>query len=125
MTSTRCRARRQYPCAQVEQSYALVDMEEQFAAIYAVLRQHMQETPGGLARRLRGASARCLAAGARSLSRGFMEMHAGGCLSQEIQGSLRTQVQLLAERPCRCAGRRPADGSWRRARFCCAAQGTK
>jgi superfamily II DNA/RNA helicase len=31
---------------QVEQSYALVPMERQFAAIHSVLRRHAQETPG-------------------------------------------------------------------------------
>lgn len=46
---------------QVEQSYALVGMEEQFAAIYAVLRQHMQETPGARGR-LPAAGARGTAA---------------------------------------------------------------
>lgn len=30
---------------QVEQSYALVPMEQQFAAIYNVLRRHAEETP--------------------------------------------------------------------------------
>lgn len=39
------------PPLQVEQSYASVDMEDQFAAIHAVLRQHMQATPGALAGR--------------------------------------------------------------------------
>ena len=36
------------PCfhfSQVEQSYALIPMEQQFAAIYNVLRRHAEETP--------------------------------------------------------------------------------
>lgn len=32
---------------QVQQSYALVPMEQQFAAVYSVLRRHAEETPGG------------------------------------------------------------------------------
>ena len=34
-------------CVQVEQSYALIPMEQQFASIFAVLRRHAAETPGG------------------------------------------------------------------------------
>jgi hypothetical protein len=33
----------------VEQSYALVPMEQQFASVFSVLRRHAQETPGAAA----------------------------------------------------------------------------
>lgn len=36
---------------QVEQSYALIPMEQQFAAIYHALRRHAEETPDHKVRR--------------------------------------------------------------------------
>ena len=43
----RCAA--SYSDPQVQQSYVIVEMEQQCAAIYSVLRRHAQDTPGACA----------------------------------------------------------------------------